>query len=49
MKNILAEDVVRTADDRRTIDVQAVIEAAPRHSGRLIEVRAVLGGEVGAA
>lgn len=49
MQNVMAADVVRSEGATPSIDTQAVIQAAPRSKGRLIEVRAVLGGEVGAA
>jgi len=47
--NVLADDVQRDQVDPARINPLDVINAAPRHKGRLVEVRAVLGEEVGAA
>ncbi len=49
LTNVLADDVVREKGTPADIEPMDVINKAPRHHGRLIEVRAVLGGEVGAA
>jgi aspartyl-tRNA(Asn)/glutamyl-tRNA(Gln) amidotransferase subunit C len=46
MSNILAADEPRVTGSPADIDAMTAIAHAPRHSGRFIEVRAVLGGEV---
>jgi aspartyl-tRNA(Asn)/glutamyl-tRNA(Gln) amidotransferase subunit C len=49
MTNKLADDMPRVADDLASINPLDIISNAPLSEGRFIEVRAVLGGEEGAA
>ena len=45
MKNVLAEDVVRSMIDPRTVDTMKIVGGAPMKEHRYFAVRAVMNGE----
>lgn len=49
LSTVLAEDVPRMAGDQAAISSEALLAGAPLRSGKYIQVRAVLGGEVGSS